>query len=137
MASKKLTSPISCHTPLTGFHLYVVQDARLTGLLTPDGRLVLGPGFEHDGASGPAINSAQNRKAAPLHDALYLLMEQGLIPNTPTNKLKADYVLAREMWPGWPTGALDVVLWGPRCIRSVYYFLGVVCFGRLFMDAPR
>lgn len=48
--------------------------------LTVDGLLTIDYGYAWDGASGPCIDREGNMDASGVHDALYELMRQGLLP---------------------------------------------------------
>ena len=45
-----------------------------------DGRLVVCKGYCWDGASGPTIDTKSTMRASLVHDALYQLMREGIIP---------------------------------------------------------
>jgi hypothetical protein len=47
--------------------------------LSSHGFIVLGSGYSWDGASGPAIDTEDIMGASAIHDALYQLMEKGLL----------------------------------------------------------
>lgn len=48
--------------------------------LTREGVLTIHAGYAWDGASGPAINTINFRRGSLVHDALYQLIENDLIP---------------------------------------------------------
>lgn len=48
--------------------------------LTGDGVLIIAPGYAWDGASGPAIDTVNFRRASLVHDALYQLMREDALP---------------------------------------------------------
>ena len=61
--------------------------------LSKDGLLVITEGYAWDGASGPTIDTASSMRGSLVHDALYQLMRQGLLPHT--WRAAADDVLFR------------------------------------------
>lgn len=87
--------------------------------LQPCGTLTLSVGFEWDGPSGPTLKTLCTMRASAIHDALYRLMADGMIPRT--ERASADYELRRYMLKD---GA------GP--IRSWYFWLAVRLFGWLY-----
>jgi len=50
--------------------------------LTRDGLLTVEEGYAWDGASGPTIDTASSMRGSLVHDALYQLMRQNLLPHT-------------------------------------------------------
>ena len=48
--------------------------------LTPIGMLVIRSGYAWDGASGPTIDTQDSMRGSLVHDALYQLMRQELLP---------------------------------------------------------
>ena len=59
--------------------------------LTRDGVLTIHAGYAWDGASGPAINTVNFRRGSLVHDALYQLIENDLIPFS--YRMRADEIL--------------------------------------------
>jgi hypothetical protein len=48
--------------------------------LYADGRLVIHTGYAWDGASGPTIDTETSKRGSLVHDALYQLIREGLLP---------------------------------------------------------
>ena len=70
------------------------HDVRRGGVeLTQNGRLTIQKGFACDGPSGPAIDTPNAMRAAFIHDALYYLSRQGLLPDSPAVRYEADVEL--------------------------------------------
>ena len=44
--------------------------------------LTLANGYEWDGASGPTFDSEDSQRASAVHDALYTLIEAGILPDS-------------------------------------------------------
>ena len=63
-------------------------------VLLHNGYFVIRKGFSWDGASGPAIDTANFMRGSMIHDSLYSLMRSGNLPTT--FKDQAD-VLLRQM----------------------------------------
>jgi len=60
--------------------IYPLSDIRTkTGILSPDGELLMLPGFEWDGPSGPAIDTASFMESSCVHDFLYGLISNRLL----------------------------------------------------------
>jgi hypothetical protein len=55
------------------------------------GWLVVKKGYAWDGASGPAVDTSTFMRASCIHDALYQLMREGIIPRS--NRKKADKIM--------------------------------------------
>lgn len=66
----------SIQTPIKGF------SAEIPGYisLNKNGILTVFRGYAWDGASGPAINTNSFRRGSLVHDALYQLIEEGVLP---------------------------------------------------------
>jgi len=69
------------------------HEVRLNGLIsmTKEGTITIHPGYAWDGASGPAINTVNFRRGSLVHDALYQLIENDLIPFS--YRMRADEIL--------------------------------------------
>lgn len=50
--------------------------------LTPTGKLIIHEGYAYDGPSGPTFDTKDSMRGALVHDALYQLMRENLIPRT-------------------------------------------------------
>lgn len=48
--------------------------------LYSDGRLVIANGYAWDGPSGPTLNTESSMRGSLVHDALYQLIREGLLP---------------------------------------------------------
>ena len=90
--------------------------------LTGDGRLTIQRGYCWDGASGPTFDTASTMRPSLVHDALYQLMREGLLPQD--FRLPADLCLERIMlseyrgdWPKW------------HAFRVRYWVRGLAWFG--------
>lgn len=59
--------------------------------MTIEGTLTIHAGYAWDGASGPAINTVNFRRGSLVHDALYQLIENDLLPFS--YRMRADDVL--------------------------------------------
>ena len=70
---------------------WVVKSAFL--LLKPDGLLVIRKGYAWDGPSGPTIDTRSSMRGSLVHDALYQMIREGLLPATA--RLRADEELRR------------------------------------------
>jgi len=59
------------------------KDIIVTMFITmyPDGRVIIRKGYSWDGVSGPVRDRPGNLMASLLHDALYQLMREGLVPS--------------------------------------------------------
>ena len=67
-----------------------------------NGLVIAKAGYAWDGASGPAIDTKTNMRGSLIHDILYQLMREGLIPYE--LRKKADYLLrdtCREDGMNW------------------------------------
>jgi hypothetical protein len=62
-------------------------------LLKPDGLLVIRKGYAWDGPSGPTIDTRSSMRGSLVHDALYQMIREGLLPATA--RLRADEELRR------------------------------------------
>ena len=84
--------------------------------LTGDGRLTIQRGYCWDGASGPTFDTASTMLASLVHDALYQLMRECLLPQD--FRLPADICLKRIMlrdyngsWLKWHAARVDLWVW--------------------------
>lgn len=67
--------PFECSVGITGHNVmtpYII--------LNPKGELTIASGYAWDGASGPALNTVNFRIPSLVHDALYQLIAEGLLP---------------------------------------------------------
>lgn len=62
-------------TPLRGQHVSADW-----AQLTPGGVLVVPAGYSWDGASGPTWDTASTTRASLVHDVLYQMLREGLVP---------------------------------------------------------
>jgi len=88
--------------------------------LFPAGLLTIGAGYEWDGPSGPTLKTCDTLRASAVHDALYQLISDGLIPMSA--RAEADRQLR-----------LIMIQDGASRVRAWYYWAAVRIFGRLFM----
>jgi hypothetical protein len=61
--------------------------------ITPEGRLKIKKGYVWDGPSGPTIDTWTFMRASLVHDALYQLIREGLLPLD--SRVKADELLRK------------------------------------------
>jgi len=75
--------------------------------LLPTGTLIIEKGFAWDGASGPTIDTESSFIGGLVHDALYRLMQQGLLDvkdyKKPADKLFYELLISQGMWK-WRAG---------------------------------
>ena len=88
--------------------------------LKADGTLVITNRYAWDGASGIAINTENSVRASCGHDALYQLMDLGLLPRT--KRLQADACLRRWLIED---GMIE--------LRANLWFFAVRLFGELYI----
>ena len=72
--------------------------------ITMDGVVIAKKGYLWDGASGPAIQRKQNRRASCIHDVLAEAMRQGLLPQSnwiPANEELGRLCIEDGMSPWW------------------------------------
>ena len=70
-------------------------------LLYRSGRLIIKMGYAWDGPSGPAVDTKSFMRASLVHDALYQLFRQGLLPliwRKEVDKLLYQLCLEDGMW---------------------------------------
>jgi hypothetical protein len=84
--------------------------------LSGDGRLTIRRGYCWNGASGPTLDTASTMRASLVHDALYQILREGLLP--PAFRLRADACLERIMlrdyrgsWPKWHAFRVSCWVW--------------------------
>ncbi len=82
-----------------------------------DGFLEVQPGYIWDGASGPAIDTANSHRASLVHDALYQLIREGYIR-------RADRIKADKFFRGMLIDA------GMSRFRAWYWYFAVRIGGR-------
>lgn len=83
-----------------------------------DGFLIIEKGYAWDGPSGPTFDTMSAMRGSCVHDALYQLMREGLLPMKPTRR-RADLLF-------WELIRKD----GMGRIRASYFFLAVFFCGR-------
>ena len=94
-------------------------------ILLPDGQLIIRKGYAWNGPNFPAIHTKRTIIASLPHDALYQLIELGLLSDE--DRRSCDVVLENLMdlpmdGEGWFMGIV-------RRIRATYYYAGVDLFG--------
>lgn len=94
-------------------------------ILTTDGWLFANKGFPFDGASGLAVDTPTNMRAAATHDALYYLMRCGLLDIK--WRERADNELRRIMIERTRDNGWLGRTWG--WLRAQYYYRAVRIFG--------
>lgn len=88
--------------------------------LLPNGELWMKSGYLWDGPSGVAIDTPTFMRASLVHDALYQLIKQGLLPKSARKKADAEMRrICREDGMGW--------------FRSWYAWAAVRVFGGVWM----
>lgn len=106
----------------TGGNRYVTIDA--------EGLLTIAAGYAWDGASGPTVNDASFVRPSLVHDALYQLIREGVLPRTARGfadellgeMLRDDMRTIADRQPfylRWPLKALSIVrpLWVEAAVR--------------------
>ena len=121
---KKIDHPEYKYELLESFDTYLdfTPDTTLCArcfLFTTLGLLEVYKGYRWDGASGPTIDTESTMAASCVHDVLYQMIREGLLPYS--YKIKADKELRRLMIKA------DSSWWGR--IRASYYYAAVRCFG--------
>ena len=103
-----------------GIKGYAISTAYIT--LTRTGLLIIEEGYAWDGASGPAIDTVNFRRGSLVHDALYQLIEEDLLPFS-LRKTADDVLIAicKEdgMWPirrWWVRAAVNT--FGARALEN-------------------
>lgn len=90
-------------------------------ILSTGGELVIKKGYAWDGASGPAMDTKNTRRATLAHDALYQLMKMELLSRSWRKEadLELDKILKEdEVW----------------ALRRWYWLKGIRWFGNAFTD---
>lgn len=86
--------------------------------LFDNGEISIGEGYAWDGCSGPTIDDKTNMKASLVHDALYQLMEEGLLPVNYKEKVDLEfYRMLMKDGMGW--------------FRANCYYYAVKYFGKV------
>lgn len=88
--------------------------------LLDTGLLTIHAGYAWDGASGPAINTKTIMRASLVHDALYQLIREGVIPfeaRAQADRLFHQIALEDGMWP----------------LRAWWMYQAVRVFGGLYL----
>lgn len=72
-----------------------VKNPKNLGLLeiTSNGKLLIRKGYSWDGPSGPAIDTKNFMQGSLIHDALYQLMREGVLPQS--ERKRADEILKK------------------------------------------
>jgi hypothetical protein len=117
LSKYELAAELCVQTPIR-----VCKPLRIEGALDPrvelheNGTLIIRPGYNWDGPSGPAIDTESAMRASLAHDALYDLIDRGLLASR--HRKAADEVLHRlaleDGMPWW---------------RALYFYLAVRLFG--------
>lgn len=108
----KLTEDFTYQTEILGCnieHPYIQ--------LTIEGVLTVVEGYSWDGPSGPTIDTLSFMRASLVHDALYQLLREGLLP--PEKRKDADLLLKQIC-----------IADGMSKIRATYLHLGVKLFAK-------
>ena len=71
------------------------RNVRLNFIALNDGVLTILSGYAWDGASGPTLDTPSCIRGSLVHDALYQLMQAGMLPNS--FRIHADKELRRVM----------------------------------------
>lgn len=93
--------------------------------LSSSGELYIKAGYAWDGCSGPTWDDDTNMVAGLVHDALYQLIRNGVLPDDPFRKV-ADGVLKALCLEN-----------GMNSIRAWYYHLAVRKFGSAAVQNPK
>lgn len=93
------------YTPL-GFRLPVDVDTSYMSTLNSGRTLLIGAGYAWDGTSGPVIDTKENMRGSLVHDALYQLLREEVLP--PSYRQPADAEFRRiciedgvSAWRAW------------------------------------
>jgi hypothetical protein len=87
--------------------------------LQTSGMLMVYEGYYWDGPSGPTWDDDSNMRGSLVHDVLYQMMREGLLPRSRKNRAYADklfYKMLRQDGMSW--------------FRARYYLKGVRKFGK-------
>ena len=87
--------------------------------LCKDGLLIIDQGYAWDGPSGPTLDTKDWMRASLVHDALYQLIREGVIPES--RRKKADKIMKTIMLED-----------GMPRLRAWYSYVGVRIFGSVF-----
>jgi hypothetical protein len=87
----RLDDDLTYGVPFAPTHYVSSSDGLVT--IDPCGWLAIKAGFQWDGPSGPAIDTADFMRASCIHDALYGLMYDGLLD--PAYRRVADQIMRR------------------------------------------
>lgn len=93
--------------------------------LYPTGLLKIKAGYAWDGCSGPTIDDKTNMTAGLVHDALYQLIRNDVLPEVPFRKM-ADDLLKKLCLEN-----------GMGSMRAWYYHLAVRKFGGSAIEKPK
>lgn len=88
-----------------------------------DGTLSIYPGYMWDGASGPAIQTKTFVRPSLVHDALYQLIREGVLPREA--RLQADRLLRQHCQEE-----------GMLYIRTLWVYAAVRIAGGWYLDRP-
>ena len=69
--------------------------------ISPDGQLVIKRCYAWDGASGPTVDTSSSMRPSIVHDALYQLIREGLLPEKyrdEADKIFYDMCIEDGMW---------------------------------------
>jgi hypothetical protein len=93
--------------------------------LYPTGLLKIKAGYAWDGCSGPTYDDDTNMTAGLVHDALYQLIRNDVLPIEPFRKMADD--MLKEL----------CIKNGMSSIRAWYYHLAVRKFGGSAVEKPK
>jgi len=94
-------------------------------ILRPSGLLHIKSGYAWDGCSGPTWDDDTNMTAGLVHDALYQLIRNDVLPEDPFREM-ADDMLKKLCLEN-----------GMNCMRAWYYHLAVRKFGGAAVEKPK
>lgn len=100
-------------TAVTGFDVRTEHST-----LEKDGKLTLYGGYRWDGPSGPAVDTLRTMMPSALHDELYRMIRENLLP--PSTRKAADYTY-RDALKTW--GVAPWRRW--LHFRAVFHFGGI------------
>ena len=113
-----LTEKVRIATSIRGIYIkYNLFNIKLLD----QGTLILGEGFHWDGASGPAIDTRNFLIPSAVHDALYILMRDGLLEKS--YRTMADDLLVKMCLDG-----------GMSKLRAAYIGFAVKHFGAAALE---
>ena len=101
------------------YRTYIRGHSGKCGMVSIDdsGILLIKKGYAWDGCSGPTIDTKTTMKAGLIHDALYQLIREGILPMS--YRERADEILREVM-----------IAEGASKFRAWYYYKAVRKFGR-------